>query len=397
MILPPITDPTKLIVDTYGDEVQGKSGYSDRWILVSVFMLAIGGVLAVFSSIAYFAELKNTTAHTLVLGHLVKVFIAFLVMVIFSKINYRIVMKLSFPFLILSWVLLIVVAVSGTEVWGARRFLNVGGFSFQPSSMALVTLLVHLTVMIERKVMEGTIKSFSKSFVPMMVYIVITCGLIGIEDFSSAGVLMALCMILMFLGGVSKLHLGAMILIGVLGASVLVMSSEARVSRITNYVDQVIRINSDELDAGAGYQSQQAHIAIARGQLIGVGIGKSAQRDFLPAPYNDFIYAIIAEEYGLLGAGLILILYTLILFRGIVYVARNAGTLSAQLLATIFTLAFVSYGFVNAAVATGLFPVTGLPMPFVSYGGSSMMFSGLMIGTILNISKKNATPKKNLF
>lgn len=397
MVLPPITDPTKLIVDTSGDEVQGRSGYSDRWILVSVVMLAMGGVLAVFSSIAYFAELKDTTAQSLVLGHLVKLLIAFFVMVIFSKINYRIVMKLSFPLLLVSWVLLIVVAVSGAEVWGARRFINVGGFSFQPSSMALVALLIHLTVMVERKVMAGTIKSFSKSFVPMMVYIVITCGLIGIEDFSSAGVLMMLCMVLMFIGGVSKLHLGTMVLIGVLGGSALVMTSDARVSRITNYVDQVIKINSEELDAGAGYQSQQAHIAIARGQIFGVGIGKSAQRDFLPAPYNDFIYAIIAEEYGLMGAGLILILYTLILIRGIVYVARNAGTLSAQLLATIFTLAFVSYGFVNAAVATGLFPVTGLPMPFVSYGGSSMLFSGLMIGTVLNISKKNATPKKNLF
>ncbi len=397
MVLPSITDPTKLIVDTSGDEVQGRSGYSDRWILVSVVMLAIGGVLAVFSSIAYFAELKDTTAQSLVLGHLVKLLIAFFVMVIFSKINYRIVMKLSFPLLLISWVLLIVVAVSGAEVWGARRFINVGGFSFQPSSMALVALLIHLTVMVERKVMAGTIKSFSKAFVPMMVYIVITCGLIGIEDFSSAGVLMMLCVVLMFIGGVSKLHLGTMVLIGVLGGSALVMTSDARVSRITNYVDQVIKINSDELDAGAGYQSQQAHIAIARGQIFGVGIGKSAQRDFLPAPYNDFIYAIIAEEYGLVGAGLILILYTLILIRGIVYVARNAGTLSAQLLATIFTLAFVSYGFVNAAVATGLFPVTGLPMPFVSYGGSSMLFSGLMIGTVLNISKKNATPKKNLF
>lgn len=397
MVLPPITDPTKLIVDTSGDEVQGRSGYSDRWILVSIVMLAMGGVLAVFSSIAYFAELKDTTAQSLVLGHLVKLLIAFFVMVIFSKINYRIVMKLSFPLLLVSWVLLIVVAVSGAEVWGARRFINVGGFSFQPSSMALVALLIHLTVMVERKVMAGTIKSFSKSFVPMMVYIVITCGLIGIEDFSSAGVLMMLCMVLMFIGGVSKLHLGTMVLIGVLGGSALVMTSDARVSRITNYVDQVIKINSEELDAGAGYQSQQAHIAIARGQIFGVGIGKSAQRDFLPAPYNDFIYAIIAEEYGLIGAGLILILYTLILIRGIVYVARNAGTLSAQLLATIFTLAFVSYGFVNAAVATGLFPVTGLPMPFVSYGGSSMLFSGLMIGTVLNISKKNATPKKNLF
>jgi len=397
MILRPITDPTKLIVDTSGDEIQGRAGYSDRWILVSVVILAIGGVLAVFSSIAYFAELKDTTAQSLVLGHLVKLLIAFFMMVMFSKVNYRILMKFSFPLLLLSWVLLIVVAVSGAEVWGARRFLNVGGFSFQPSSMALVALLIHVTVLLERKVMLGTIKSFSKAFVPMMVYIVITCGLIGIEDFSSAGVLMGLCMVLMFIGGVSKLHLGTMILIGILGGSALVMSSDARVSRVTNYVDQIIQINSDQLDAGAGYQSQQAHIAIARGQLFGVGIGKSAQRDFLPAPYNDFIYAIIAEEYGLFGAGLILMLYTLILIRGIVYVARNAGTLSAQLLATIFTLAFVSYGFVNAAVATGLFPVTGLPMPFVSYGGSSMLFSGIMIGTVLNISKKNASPRKNLF
>jgi cell division protein FtsW len=397
MIFPPITDPSKLIVDQTGDEVLGRSGYSDRWILVSVVMLAMSGVLAVFSSIAYFAELKETTAQSMVFGHLIKLLIAFVVIILFSKINYRVLMKLSFPFLILSWVLLIVVAVSGTEVWGAKRFLNVGGFSFQPSSLALVALLVQLTVLIERKVMNGTIKSFSKAFMPLMFYIVITCALIGIEDFSSAGVLMLLCMMLMFIGGASKLHLGVMIVIGMLGGTALVMSSDARISRINNYVEQVIQINSTELDAGSGYQSQQAHIAIARGQWFGVGIGKSAQRDFLPAPYNDFIYAIIAEEYGLAGAGLILILYTLILIRGIVYVARSAGTLSAQLLATIFTVAFVLYGFVNAAVATGLFPVTGLPMPFVSYGGSSMLFSGMMIGTLLNISKKNATPHKNLF
>lgn len=231
----------------------------------------------------------------------------------------------------------------------------------------------------------------------MMFYVVVTCGLIGIEDFSSAGVLMFLSMLLMFMGGVSKLHLGTMVLIGVLGGTALVTSSDARVSRITNYLEQVISINSHELDGGSGYQSQQAHIAIARGQFSGVGMGKSAQRDFLPAPYNDFIFAIIAEEYGILGTGLILILFTLILIRGIVFVARNAGTLSGQLLATILTLTFVLFGYVNAAVATGLFPVTGLPMPFVSYGGTSMIFSGLMIGIILNISKKSTTSKKYLF
>jgi cell division protein FtsW len=397
MILSPITDPKSLIVDQSGDEVSGRSGYSDRWILVSVIALAMFGILAVFSSVAYFAEMKNSTAQSMVISHILKVLIAFFIIVVASKFNYRIIMKLSFPLLFLSWILLIIVTLYGVEVWGAKRSLNVGGFSFQPSSLAIVALLVHLVGLIERKMMNQTIKSFKKSFIPMMFYVVVTCGLIGIEDFSSAGVLMFLSMLLMFMGGVSKLHLGTMVLIGVLGGTALVTSSDARVSRITNYLEQVISINSHELDGGSGYQSQQAHIAIARGQFSGVGMGKSAQRDFLPAPYNDFIFAIIAEEYGILGTGLILILFTLILIRGIVFVARNAGTLSGQLLATILTLTFVLFGYVNAAVATGLFPVTGLPMPFVSYGGTSMIFSGLMIGIILNISKKSTTSKKYLF
>jgi cell division protein FtsW len=397
MILSPITDPKSLIVDQSGDEVSGRSGYSDRWILVSVIALAIFGILAVFSSVAYFAEMKNSTAQSMVISHILKVLIAFFIIVVASKFNYRIIMKLSFPLLFLSWILLIIVTLYGVEVWGAKRSLNVGGFSFQPSSLAIVALLVHLVGLIERKMMNQTIKSFKKSFIPMMFYVVVTCGLIGIEDFSSAGVLMFLSMLLMFMGGVSKLHLGTMVLIGVLGGTALVTSSDARVSRITNYLEQVISINSHELDGGSGYQSQQAHIAIARGQFSGVGMGKSTQRDFLPAPYNDFIFAIIAEEYGILGTGLILILFTLILIRGIVFVARNAGTLSGQLLATILTLTFVLFGYVNAAVATGLFPVTGLPMPFVSYGGTSMIFSGLMIGIILNISKKSTTSKKYLF
>ncbi len=397
MILSPITDTKSLIVDQSGDEVSGRSGYSDRWILVSVIALAMFGILAVFSSVAYFAEMKNSTAQSMVISHILKVLIAFFIIVVASKFNYRIIMKLSFPLLFLSWILLIIVTLYGVEVWGAKRSLNVGGFSFQPSSLAIVALLVHLVGLIERKMMNQTIKSFKKSFIPMMFYVVVTCGLIGIEDFSSAGVLMFLSMLLMFMGGVSKLHLGTMVLIGVLGGTALVTSSDARVSRITNYLEQVISINSHELDGGSGYQSQQAHIAIARGQFSGVGMGKSAQRDFLPAPYNDFIFAIIAEEYGILGTGLILILFTLILIRGIVFVARNAGTLSGQLLATILTLTFVLFGYVNAAVATGLFPVTGLPMPFVSYGGTSMIFSGLMIGIILNISKKSTTSKKYLF
>lgn len=392
MIFSPKHNANSIILDQSGDESL-KSGISDRWILVCIVALASFGILAVFSSIAYFAELRNTSAQNMIMSHALKVFMAFIVIVIFSKINYRIILKLSAPVLLLSWVLLIIVAVYGTEVWGARRFLNIAGISFQPSSLATVALLIHLVSMIEKKVHEGKIKSFKKAFTPMMFYTLVTCALIGIEDFSSAGVLMVLSLILLFLGGISKIHIGSMILIGAMGGVLLVSASDARKSRITNYFDQVIHINSDRLDAGAGYQSQQAHIAIARGQLTGVGMGKSAQRDFLPAPYNDFIFAIIAEEYGLVGSGIILILFTIILLRGIVFVAREASTVSGALLATIFTLTFVLYGYVNAAVATGLFPVTGLPMPFISYGGTSMIFSGLMVGVILNISKKNSNQR----
>lgn len=397
MIFSPLSKSQSIIVDNSIDEVSGRSSYSDRWIFVSIVVLAIFGLLAVFSSTAYFAELRNTSAHNMLLSHLIKVVIAFIVMVIFSKIDYRIVLKLSFPMLILSWVLLIIVAMYGTEVWGAKRFLNVGGFSFQPSSLATVALLIHLVGLVERKIINQKIKSFQNSFVPMMIYVVITCGLIGLEDFSSAGVLMILSMIVMFMGGVNILHLGTMVLIGATGAVILVSASDARMARITNYVDQVIYINGEKLESGAGYQAQQAHIAIARGQITGVGMGKSAQRDFLPAPYNDFIFAIIAEEYGIVGAGIILILFTIILIRGIIFVARTSGSLSGQLLATIFTITFVLYGYVNAAVATGLFPVTGLPMPFVSYGGTSMLFSGMMMGVVLNISKKNVNNQKTLF
>jgi cell division protein FtsW len=136
-----------------------------------------------------------------------------------------------------------------------------------------------------------------------------------------------------------------------------------------------------------GYQADQARIAFAMGGLTGVGPGKSIQRDFLPAPYNDFIFAIIAEEYGLIGATAILLLFVYLLLRGYLRIARGSPDPLGLFLATGLTTAIVLYGFVNAAVASGLFPVTGLAMPFVSYGGTSLVATGAMVGILLNISR----------
>lgn len=373
------------IMGTSPDDLDMPKQGSDRMLLVCVIVLMVVGVLAVYSSIAYFAESNQTTAGSLVAGHAVKLGIAFLVMLFFSKVDYHVLARLSHVVMILSWGLLFALMLWGTEVFGARRALSLGGISFQPSSVASVSLLIHVAVLLEEK--QDYIKDFKRAFLPILFWVTVTCGLIATQDFSSAALLMALCLLIMFIGRISATQLGIILTIAILGGTLLVMTSAERQSRIQQYVDQVVDINAAEFSVEEGYQAQQAHIAIAQGQIFGVGIGKSTQRDFLPAPYNDFIFAIIAEEYGLVGSVGMILIFTLILIRGVGRIAKNAPDICGKLLATACTLYITFYGFVNAGVASGLLPVTGLPMPFVSYGGTSTLFAGLMVGILLNISK----------
>ncbi|MAO63867.1 MAG: hypothetical protein CL666_02585 [Balneola sp.] len=375
------------IIGTSAEDIDTRKQGSDRFLLMAVVVLMTFGILAVYSSIAFFAETKSTTAGSLIIGHLVKLGIAFIVMLIISKINYHTLAKFSRIGMVISLFLLMAVLAFGTEQFGAKRWLNIAGFSFQPSMVASVALLVHICVLLSEK--QEYIKDFKKTFLPIMFWVTLTCGLIGLEDFSSAGILLVICLVVMFVGRVSVMQLGSLIAIGILGGALLINQSANRQDRIDQYITQVKQIPSEHIIQGSGYQAQQAHIAIARGELFGVGIGKSAQRDFLPAPYNDFIFAIIAEEYGLFGAMSLILIFTLILIRGVVFIARNAEDHLGSMLAVACTLMIVLYGFVNAGVASGILPVTGLPMPFVSYGGTSMVFAGGMVGILLNISKHN--------
>ena len=358
---------SRILAASQEDMDTGDKG-SDRVLLISVILLMIFGILAVYSSIAFFAESNSTTASSLVFGHMVKLGIAFIVMLIASKFPYDKMARFSKFALIISWLLLIIVQFQGTETFGARRALDFGGFSFQPSSMAAVALLFYLSQLLTRK--AEYIKDFKRAFLPMMFWILPTCTLIGLEDFSTAGLLMATSLLLMFIGRAHTGHLAIMVGIGLMLGAALIYQSPERQNRIKQYVDQIVEIKSEKFALGEGYQTQQAHIAIARGNMLGVGVGKSTQRDFLPAPYNDFIFAIIAEEYGL-----------------VVSIAKKAPDDLGLLMGVSATLFLTLYGFINAAVACGLLPVTGLPMPFVSYGGTSMLFAGLMVGVLLNISK----------
>lgn len=211
------------IMGTAPDEIDTPKQGSDRVLLIAVIVLMVFGTLAVFSAIAFFAESNNTTAFNMVTGHILKLALAFIVMLIASKVDYHFLSKISRPAIVVCWVLLVLVMITGTKIYGAQRSLSIGGFSFQPSSLAGIILLIHVAVMLAEK--QEYIKDFKKSFLPILFYVVVTCVLIGIENLSSAAVLMSMSLILMFIGRIRIRDLSLLIFAGLILGTASVMSS----------------------------------------------------------------------------------------------------------------------------------------------------------------------------
>ncbi len=367
------------------------SGPADKFVLWAIMILSAIGVVAVYSAIGYLAATKGDgDTETLLFKHLFRVGLALGAMGVFSVVNYRILARISRVMLIGSILLLLAVQVMGVVSGGAARWLNLAGFIFQPSDLAKVSLLLYVASLLAQK--QIYIKSFSRSFAPIFLWILVTIGVIGISDLSTAAVVLTAVLVMCFIARVSVLHITMVGLLGLLLAYMLLLTSPGRAARIESFVGMKLFPNTvaEEVfsDTGEGFQAYQARIAIAQGGLMGVGPGKSSQRDFLPAPYNDFIYAIIAEEYGLVGAFFLLALFLVILFRGLLRIARYAPDPLGLFLAVGIVVMLTLYGFVHAGVSSNLLPVTGLPLPFVSYGGTSLLANGMMAGILLNISRQ---------
>lgn len=213
----------------------------------------------------------------------------------------------------------------------------------------------------------------------MLVWSGIICGLIAMADLSTAIMLFATVMLIMFIGRVPLKYLGLLILVGALAGSIAIAIGQ-RGATAKSRVEAFL--NGDQLP----YQAEQARIAIASGGIAGKGPGKSDQKDFLPHPYSDFVYAIIVEEYGMAGGVIVVLLYLALLYRGMKAVANSerafGGLLSAGL-----SFALVIQAMVNMGVVVGLGPITGLPLPFLSMGGTSLLFTGLSMGIILSVSR----------
>jgi cell division protein FtsW len=366
------------------------SGPVDKFVLWSVLLLSAVGIVAVYSAIAYFAATASDgNTERFLFRHSFRVAIALLVMGVFSIINYHFLAKLSKIVLIVAIGLLVLTQLVGVVSGGAARWLAFGGLQLQPSDLARVALLLYVSVLLTQK--QVYIRSFSRAFVPIMVWIGITIMAIGVSDLSTSLVVLTAVMVMCFVGRVNVGHIALVGVVGLFLAYIMLLTSPQRAARVESFVGVKLFPNTvaEEVfdNQDEGYQAKQALLAIANGGLTGLGPGKSAQRDFLPAPYNDFIFAIIAEEYGVVGALALLFLYVLILFRGLLRIARHAPDPLGLFLSVGIVIMLTLYGFVHAGVSSNLLPVTGLPLPFVSYGGTSMLANGVMIGILLNISR----------
>ena len=367
------------------------SGPVDKFVLWAVLLLSAIGVVAVYSAIAFFAATKSDgNTERFLFKHVFRVLLSLGAVGVFSIINYRLLAKLSKYVLIFAIGLLILTQLVGIVSGGAARWLEIGSLRLQPSDMARVALLLYIAQLLSEK--QVYIKSFSKSFTPIIFWIGLTIGAIGISDLSTASVVLVAVMTMCLIARVSVLHISAVGVVGMVLAYLMLLGSPARAARVESYLGMKIFPNTTAEEVFStqdeGFQANQARIAIGNGGIFGTGPGKSVQRNYLPAPYNDFIYAIIAEEYGVVGAFLLLGLYLLILFRGLLRIARHAPDPLGLFLAVGVVVMLTFYGFVHAGVSANLLPVTGLPLPFVSYGGTSMLANGALIGILLNISRQ---------
>lgn len=360
-----------------------------------VLFLYIVSILAVYSStgtLAYRFRAGNTEYY--LFRHFIIIVLSFGLLFLSHRIKYTYYSRISQIAIYFAVPLLIFTLFRGTNIHEASRWvtLPIINVSFQSSDFARLALIIYLSRILARK--QSIINELNTAFLPMVIPVILVCALIMPANFSTAAVLFITSLVLMYIGRSRMKHIMAFAGVCLVGAALFVvvlssMPNGGRVqtwqNRITSFIDKE---NSNT------YQADQAKIAIATGGFIGKLPGNSTQRNYLPQAYSDFIYAIIIEEYGLVGGFLVLLFYLIILFRGIHIAHKSPGTFGA-LLAAGLSFSLVFQAMINMAVAVNILPVTGQQLPLVSMGGTSLWFTSLSIGIILSVSRTIEDEKKN--
>ncbi len=350
-------------------------------LFVTTILLTLIGVIMVYSASQIWAEFKFNDRYYYLWRQLIFASIGLLGMYIISKIDYQIYKKnASFIFLVgLGLLIMVLLPGIGIVRGGARSWIGIGTFSIQPSEFMKIAC-----IMLVSKYLSDYYHDMKKiKYVLLLLCVLLLVfGLVMLQpDFGTGMVIVATVIVMLFVSGVDLSYFLYLILAGLGGITLLIISAPYRLQRIFAYLDPW----SDPL--GAGFQIIQSLYAIAPGGLFGVGFGNSIQKYFyLPEPQTDFIFAIIIEELGFIGGVAILILYTTFLITSL-QISYKAKDLFGKFLALGITLTIFIQFFINIGVVIGLLPVTGITLPFLSYGGSSLTVTLLGVGIILNISK----------
>jgi len=373
----------------------------DKVIWAIVILLTMVSILVVYSSVGSLAYRMNKSTESYLFRQIGYICLGVLIIYFAHRVNYTIYSKVASILFVISVPLLLYTLKYGSHINDASRWIKlpVINLTFQTSDLAKLALFMYMSRLLSRR--QNVIKDFKKGFLPLIIPVGIICLLIAPANLSTALLIGGIALILMFIGRVRMRHI--MLVVGAALIPIFILVSLAShyynpethaskdipavisFGRIPTWITRVQDfMYADKEDAS--YQIQQAKIAIATGGIFGKGPGKSEERNFLPHPYSDFIYAIIIEEYGLVGGTVILLIYLLFLFRSIKLFQRCPYAFGA-FLAVALSFTLVIQALVNMAVNVNLFPTTGVTLPLVSMGGSSLLFTCFSIGIILSVAR----------
>ncbi|MFT3933275.1 MAG: FtsW/RodA/SpoVE family cell cycle protein [Chitinophagaceae bacterium] len=383
----------------------GHKTKGDKVIWAAVVVLALVSLLVVYSSTGTLAYRLSKSNESYLFKQIVFIAIGIAIIYFLHKVNYKIYSQVARLIFILSIPLLIYTLFFGVKLNEGSRWIRLPiiQMTVQTSDLAKLALFMYMSRMLSKK--QDVIKDFKKGFLPIMIPVALICVLIAPANLSTALLIGATSMLLMFIGRVSTKHLLLVIAVALIpvmflisaavihhkqnnGETIKASHSGSRLTvRVGTWINRVENFiyGGAEADDDDNYQVNQAKIAIAKGGWLGVGPGNSEQRNFLPHPYSDFIFAIIIEEYGLLGGIFITFIYLVFLFRCI-RIFRNCPYAFGAFLALALSFTLVIQALANMAVAVNLFPVTGVTLPLVSMGGSSFIFTCFAIGIILSVA-----------
>jgi len=375
----------------------------DRVIWIIALIISVYSLLAVYSSAGQLAfRYKGGNTEYYLIQRFIMLGLGIALMFAAHRVKYTVFSKLSVIGILVSIPLLLITLVMGSNINDASRWLTIPGvpISFQTSDLAKIVLLVFVARTLAKK--QEVIKDFKQGFLPIVVPVLLVCGLILPANFSTAALLFTNCLVLMFIGRCSLKHIGALIGTAIAGFALLILLSyafpkllprantwKARIEKFIGLNDK----NENELAANSKmidedqYQVSYAKMAIAEGGLLGTGPGNNLNKYRLPQSYSDFIFAMIIGEYGFIFGGLIILLAYLILIYRAIRIAQKSEFAFATFLALGLCFSLVLQALVNMCVAVNIFPVTGQPLPMVSMGGTSTLFTGLTLGIILSVSR----------